>query len=432
MHTRLYRRYLSPQRRHNGLVFIVGSPGTGKTSGVDVYLEDLANGASWINDLRPMSVPRLKILRLKAFSFASLVHSNEASRLALFVEEFLKSMKLRISGTDVRESLAHVEDMDDLLDLLSDALGENPMVLCIDEFDQLASIKLMINSIVTVRSKSKRSMMKFDAHELLTDLVLRHPTKCVLLGISNEQAIADHIKSYVPRSASNVHSILFKPYTYDQLRELYAFRTGSDKLETAVEYGIRKIASKKGDSRLVLDLLARLHIQSRPSSPTRADTEDDFHIPGSRFVSRKKQPSSNPQTPTIETVDNLFGMTFAPELKRLVNQLQSLPAQHQLIVCACYRLMLDKAPQADADVGNIWISCKAIYTLYRRLRSQLDGGSELLSYAAFQNGLQALAMAGVLCSRARSALPRTPLTPKTPMTAIRRKNTPRRQLVSVP
>ncbi|KAJ1613593.1 ORC/CDC6 like AAA ATPase [Cryptosporidium canis] len=233
----------------SGIVYISGSPGTGKTCTVDRILNTLENDPS--RKLGYAKPANYKIIRTNASKVATRLNksSGHSNGAALFVH-LLELMKFQVRTVEEFKKINKNEGLQESAIYFIKQLSKKrtKYIAFIDEIDLVSSGR---NSGDTILELFK-TVMSFPESGL------------VLITVSNTVQIGNEIVKKVGvklRNSGRIKLMVFPPYSYGTLRDIVLQRinlvngVNDDPIfnKAGIELCVRKVASVYGDCRRTLD-----------------------------------------------------------------------------------------------------------------------------------------------------------------------------------
>lgn len=349
----------------SGALYLCGAPGTGKTLCVEQSLKSIEREAKSV-----------KIVRLNAVGHSDNTEIFQAlgRGLGIAETEIRRMPELAQSGgtTKVTEVIYGYQSR-----------KRNPTIVLVDEVDQLNSLHFRrpgsnANSRRTPtrprRAKADKTMQ--DSLTALFELALKKKSHIILIAIANAARLAECALSQIA-TAGKFDSIIFEPYSHDQLREIINTRLAQvsdcqilDK--TALELCIRKVAAFDGDCRRTLDACRRAISSLILETPTTSSSPPSEALSKLRISSPGSSPIPSPilspkssitTSVTLGDMQKILQSRFTDDKVKYKQVLTSLPHQSKLILCAICQL---------AKEGSDTISFQSLLSQYRQLCKQFN------------------------------------------------------------
>ncbi|EZG59053.1 hypothetical protein GNI_093230 [Gregarina niphandrodes] len=318
-------------------------------------------------------------------------------------------------------------------------LGNSGLLRLSELMESGCSLIIFVDEMDMLDRLSKNYYHSENCLRQLLYLCEAHLHNALLIGATNDPGfIACLSRKY---SVERIRSVKFDHYTYEQMVSIIKSINQNVNTDNAgLQYGIRKIASQKGDFRQILDLLFRADetettfkttkssksssFAEATTSATSTVTHDQFNVynkTSTKLVDHGlvEGESSGPGTALNELakIQDLLGKEYKTDIMRVVDTIQEIPILYQEISASIMIIVNKNRSHMNLDINSI-------YNLYRDMCSQM--GNEYVPLSSFENCLTVLQMQQIvknltLCTPMTSSVRKRSRTPagKTPMSRSR-------------
>lgn len=321
---------LCEKNRSGGVMYCAGPPGTGKTLCTKNVLTE------WENVKSAGCTKRWSYLNAIGLKD----HLTVFSAIEALVRGSSYSSQVRKRGRtggfqDTAEPFAQVADCVDSIEstaklVASKSSGRNTHPVCImvvDEIDYLCSCL----SGATRGSGKSQQLVKRQV-DLITNL-FSLPEKLagcgitlVIIGIANSIDLSSKLAILYKKKALINKTLLFRPYTASELKDIVLSLTGSDLDPVAVEVSARKVAAVHGDCRKVIDLCKQAkNLANQKGSVT---------------------------TTTIQDLMTVMNKAYKSQSESLVS-LKALPLQQLLVLVSACRFALEHRERSEFGIMDL-------------------------------------------------------------------------------
>ncbi|XP_053992288.1 uncharacterized protein LOC128883688 [Hylaeus volcanicus] len=403
-------------------LYIYGPPGTGKTTTV-MHTLSLLKESSDVSEF------------LDEKWMASSCYIN-AAMLGSY-EEFLVAFSKIVSPTITKETVYKLAKETVLLDVEQTLLSiiqlgqprvtrsskKSPFkktIIVLDEFDQLTALLNKKSQSGKVKTNSNVMMVfKKICHLLLRSEINQ---RIVIIGVSNAHAYASLSTLLTDKTSSplQLHTIVFKPYTVENMRDiiLHRLETAKTHMQTQLEsndpitmkllrkdfqehspltgseisFITQKLAAQSGDCRKLLDVCRalvtkKLHLLEEQVFKVKSGSADEESTLECLKSPEKKIRSVGYESTSIcnsssyhlnELTDKIQHFNFKDDIglnscekseRNCLNIISCIPLHQQILVCAiCYtfRQKTTKQPHETSN-SDVELTLKDVQMFYKQL-----------------------------------------------------------------
>eukprot|EP01069_Polyplicarium_translucidae_P003249 Polyplicarium_translucidae@DN2253_c0_g1_i1.p1 len=423
-----------------GAVFVCGSPGTGKTSCIAQIVDGLRESTNVI-EMNALGVgdPSEALVQIGEKLGCKGLRRKSASQVSRTDEALASSG----CGCDYRRAKTRTDQVGCRAPRLG---GGNSTVVVVDEADQLGPVA-STQGFRRTPARKAASRQPTDILFQLFRMSLTPSSRLVLIAIANAvdvgASLLESLRSDAAVDVSAFNSVVFQPYSADQLRSILLHRLSAGSRESlgipgaapggrlidraAVELCVRKVASVSGDCRQSLDACRRLLNEKRaarrktcrrePNTPNGKQKRPKFAgTPSPRHADCGRGGLLSPltattasagTTPSRDEVDSPTEDRVAPigihDMKDVIHcqfgtirdrfraTMARLPLHQQLLLCAaCVVVRADSHGGDDKPVSALQEQYEQICASRGITKQFTTGGISIAE------GLQALNQAGLI------------------------------------
>jgi Cdc6-like AAA superfamily ATPase len=316
------------KRHKGGVMYCAGPPGTGKTLCTKNVLDD------WLNVKAHGCSKRMEYINVIGLSDHLKVFSAVESLLRgkSYATQVRKRGRSHAAYEDSAETFAQVADcVDSILSLATESRSSQPTcVLVVDELDYLCTSLSGVTRGGSVRSQQamKKQIDLITNLFTLPDKLASSGITLVIIGIANSIDLASKLSVLYKRKSLIAHTLLFRPYSAGELKDIVISMTNGELDPVAVEITSRKVAAIHGDCRKVIDLVKQ----------------------AKNFSNSKN--SSSPQTTTVQDIMSVMNKAYKSQSDS-VSSLKGLPLQQLLVLVAGCRYTLSHNDRSEFGILDL-------------------------------------------------------------------------------